>query len=298
MPDSQEILVWVIAAPVGIALLATLLAHLPPKRDRATQPWGPALAIAGAFAVAFAGLRGRPAFPPRDAQTWLVYLGAIAVLIAILASVLPHKRNWPWFVLAPLSIGLILVTVWLLARSQIPLFGWKRFLLRAAVIAAGMIVWFALMELLAARGKGAAAAMPLVLTIAAAVAAVTIVNAHSMFLGQLAGSIAAALGAITLLGLWLKKLSLSRGGVLTLTVLLLGVILAGHFFADLSRLDLILLGVAPLAAWAGELPLWKGKRSRFAVRVIAVLVILLIPLVPALKGLRATLQEQTDSYMY
>ena len=297
MPDPQEILVWVIAAPVAIALVATLLAHLPPRRDRATQPWGPALAVAGAFAAAFAGLRGRPAFPPRDAQTWLVYLGAISVLIAILATVLAPKKRWSWFVLAPLSIILILATVWLLARSQIPLFGWKRFLLRAAVIAAGMIVWWVLMEALAARPKGVAAALPLILTITASVAALTIVNAHSMLLGQLAGSIAAALGAITLLGVWFKKLSLARGGVLTLTIVLLGVILAAHFFADLSRLDLILLGVAPLAAWAGELP-WKGKRTRFAVRVIAVLVVLLIPLVPALRGLRATLQEQTDSYMY
>jgi hypothetical protein len=243
-------------------------------------------------------LRGRPPFPPRDAQAWLVYLGAVSVLIAILATVLAPKRNWPWFLLAPLSVLLILVTVWLLARSQIPLFGWKRFLLRAAVIAAGMIVWWVLMEVLSARVKGAAATLPLILTIAASVAAVAIVNAHSLLLGQLAGSIAAALGAITVLGTWFKKLTLSRGGLLTLTVVLLGVILAGHLFADLSRLDLILLGVAPLAAWAGELPPWKGKRRRFAVRVIAVLLVLLIPLVPALRGLRATLQEQTDSYMY
>jgi len=297
VPDAQEILIWVVLVPVAIALVATLLSHLPLKRDRATQPWGPALALAAAFAAAFAGLRGRPAFPPRDAQTWLIYVAGISVLIAILGTVLPPRKTWSWFILAPLSVMLILVTVWLLARSQIPLFGWKRFLLRAAVIAAGMIVWWVLMERLSARPKGAAAALPLVLTIAASVAALAIVNAHSMLLGQLAGSIAAALGAITLLGLWFRKLSLSRGGLLTLTVVLLGVILAGHFFADLSRLDLILLGVAPLTAWAGELP-WKGKGTRFAIRVIAVLVVLLIPLVPALKGLRATLQEQTDSYMY
>jgi hypothetical protein len=207
------------------------------------------------------------------------------------------KKPWTWIVLAPLSVVLILVTVWLLAKSQIPLFGWKRFLLRAVVIAAGMIVWFMLMELLSARPKGAAAALPLILTIVASVAALTLVNAHSVFLGQLAGSIAAALGTITLLRLWFKKLTLSRGGLLTLTVVLLGVILAGHFFADLSRLDLILLGVAPLAAWAGELPI-KSKRTRLVTRIVAVLLVLLIPLVPALRGLRATLQEQTDSYMY
>jgi hypothetical protein len=295
MPDPQEILIWVIAVPVAISLVAMLVAHIPLKRDRATQPWGPALALAGAFAAAFAGLRGRPAFPPRDAQTWLVYLAAISVLIAIAATVAGPKR-WRWAIML-VSILLIGATVWLLARSQIPLFGWRRFLMRAAVIAVGMVVWWLLMDRLAARPKAAAAALPLILTITASVAALTLVNAHSVFLGQLAGASAAALGAMTVAGLRFRKFSLARGGVLTLTIVLLGVILAGHFFADLSRLDLILLGVAPLAAWLGELPM-KGRRTRFAVRVIAVLLLLLIPLVPALKGLRETMQEQTDSYMY
>jgi hypothetical protein len=52
-----------------------------------------------------------------------------------------------------------------------------------------------------------------------------------------------------------------------------------------------------LAAWLGELPM-KSRRMCFTVRLVAVLLILLIPLVPALKGLRETMKEQTDSYMY
>ena len=294
MPDPKEILVWVIAVPVAISLIAIALAHFPMRRDRPTQPWGPALALAAAFAAAFAGLRGIR-FPPREANMWLNYLGAIAVLIAIAATVAgPKKWRWP---IVGASIALILATVWLLARSQIPIFGWRHFLMRAAVIAAGMVVWWLLMERLATRTKGAAATLPLILTICASVAAITLVNAHSMFLGELAGASAAALGAIMVAALWFKKLSLARGGMLALSVVLVGVILAGHFFADLSKLDLILLSVAPLAAWLGELPM-KSHRTRFTVRLVAVLLILLIPLVPALKGLRETLKEQTDSYTY
>ena len=156
------------------------------------------------------------------------------------------------------------------------------------------------MDRLAARSKagaGAAATLPLILTITASVAAIALVNAHSLFLGQLAGASAAAMGAIMVAALWFRKFSLARGGILALTVLLLGTILAGHFFADLSQLDLILLAAAPLAAWHGELPL-KSRRTRFTIRLVAVLLILLIPLVPALKGLRETMKEQTDSYMY
>jgi hypothetical protein len=295
MPDPKEIIVWVIAIPVAISFLAIALAHLPLRRDRATQPWGPALAIAAAFAAAFAGLRGKIAFPPRDAQTWLTYLGAIAVFVAIAATVAGTKR-WRWPIVGA-SVVLIVATVWLLARSQIPIFGWQRFLIRAAVIAAFMIAWWILIERLAMRMKGAAATLPLILMITASVAALALVNAHSMFLGQLAGAVASALGAIMVSALWFKKLSITRGGVLALTVLLLGVIVAGHLFADLSQLELILLPAAPLATWLGELPM-KSRRARFAVRITAVGLILLIPLVPALKGLRETMKEQTDSYMY
>jgi len=145
--------------------------------------------------------------------------------------------------------------------------------------------------------KGAAATLPLILTICASAASLTLVNAHTLFLGQLAGVSAAAMGAIMVAALWFKKLSLARGAMLALTVVFVGVILAAHFFADLSQLDLILLTVAPLAAWLGELP-FKSRRTRFTVRVVAVLLILLIPLVPALKGLRETMKEQTESYTY
>lgn len=294
MPDPQEILVWVIAVPVAVSLIATLLAHVPFKRERATQPWGPALAIAGAFAAAFVGLRGKPNLPPRDAQTWLVYLGAASVLIAVAATV-TAKSRWRWGVVIA-SVALIAATVWFIGRTQIPIIGWRDFLVRMAVIAGCMVVWWLLVDRLAARTKGPA--VPLVLMTTASVAALALVNAHSVFLGQLAGASAAALGAIMVLSLWFRKLSIAHGGVLTLAVVLLGVILAGHFFADLSMLDLILLAAAPLAAWVGEVKLIKSKRARFAVRVIAVLLVLTIPLVPALKGLRETMQEQTDSYMY
>ena len=294
MPDFKDILIWVIAVPVAVSLVAMLVAHVPLKRQRATQPWGPALAIAGAFAAAFAGLRGAPPFPPRDAQTWLVYLGGTAVLIAVAATV-TAKSRWRWGVVA-VSVVLIAATVWLLGRSQIPILGWRHFLVRMAVIATCMVAWWLLMDRLAARAKGVA--VPLVLMITASVAALALVNAHSVFLGQLAGASAAALGAIMVAGLWFKNLSIARGGVLTLAVVLLGVILAGHFYADLSELDLILLPLAPLAAWAGEVKLVKNKRARIVARVIAVLLILTIPLVPALKGLRETMQEQTDSYVY
>src|SRR5687768_9133054 len=109
MPDPQDILIWVIGVPVAIALVAMLLSHIPLKRERATQPWGPALAIAAGFAASFAGLRGRPAFPPRDAQTWLIYLGAVAVLIAVVATI--ATKRWRWVPVVA-SVALIGAVIW------------------------------------------------------------------------------------------------------------------------------------------------------------------------------------------
>ena len=292
MPDPQQILIWVIALPVAVSLVAIFVAHVPPGRNRATQQWGPALALAGAFAAAFVALRGRPRIPPPDAQSWLVYFGGASVLIAIVATVV-KKNRWRAIVFVA-SVVLIAATVWFTWRSQIPIFGWREFLIRMAIVAACIVAWWLLIDRLAARVKGPA--VPLVLTITASVAALVLVNAHSVFLGQLAGAVAASLGAMTVASLYFKKFTLAGGGVLTLAVLLLGVLLLGKVY-DLSYLDLTLLSAAPLAAWLGELP-FKSKRARFATRVLAVLLVLLIPLVPALKGLRATMQEQTESYMY
>jgi hypothetical protein len=292
MPDPKEIIIWVIAVPVAIALVVMLLSHLPHSRQSATQPWGPSLAIAVAFVAAYAGLRGRPPFPPRDAQTWLLYLGGVSVLLAIAATLVTKT---PWRVLLLIaSIALIAASVWFTLRSRIPIIGWQKYVIGMALVAAGIAGWWWLVDRLAARTNGPA--VPLVLMLTCSVAALALVNGDSVLLGQLAGAVAAALGAIMVAALYFKKLSVARGAVLTLAVVFFGVLLIGYIYG-VSRLDIGLLAIAPLTAWLGELPL-KSKRTRFTVRIVVVLLILLVPLVPALKGLRQTLQEQTDSYMY
>src|SRR5687768_4480303 len=94
MPDPQQILIWVIAVPAAVALVAMIVSHVPPGRDRATRPWGPALALAGAFAAAYVGLRGPPPFPPRDAQSWLVWLGGASVVVAVGATLAKKRGRW------------------------------------------------------------------------------------------------------------------------------------------------------------------------------------------------------------
>jgi hypothetical protein len=295
MPDPQTILLWVISLPAAIALVATLVSLIPWRREAAGQPWGPALAICAGFAATFVTLKGLRGggFPPGDVQHWLVYLGVPVVLSAVLATVWAKHARW---VTLEGGVVLAILTVWLLtrplARRVEPPEYWRQF----AIFCGAFVCWFTLTEALAARVRGFA--IPLLLALCAGVAALVLVNAHSLLLGQLAGAVAATLGAITVLAFWFQNLSLARGGVAALTVVLLGVILCGHLFADLTTGELALLFAAPLMAWAGELQFLKRGGVRFAVRLIAVLLVLAIPLVPALKGLRETMQEQTDSYSY
>jgi len=297
MPEARDILLWVVLLPAGIALLATLASLVPGWRARgreaAAQPWGPALAVCGGFAAAYVMLKGVRGFPPTDVQTWLVYLGAPVVLISVVATVWPARARW---VVIGASLVLVALAVWLLARPLMrrvePAEYWKWF----GLFAGAVLLWWVLTEGLATRVRGAA--LPLLLTICASVAALVLVNAHSLLLGQLAGAVAATLGAMTALGFYFRNLSLARGGVLALAVVFVGVVLCGHLFADLTMTDLTLLLAAPLTAWAGELRFLKRGGVRLAVRLVAVLIVLAIPLVPALKGLRETMQEQTDSYSY
>src|SRR3954466_13649533 len=107
---------WGIVFPAIVALLPTIAGQLGMRRDRTTQPWGPALAIAAGFAAAYYGIVGQlPHWPPAAAQGWLVYLAGLVVVIAVLATTLPRSQGW---VTALLSIAVLGLTAWLLSRPR------------------------------------------------------------------------------------------------------------------------------------------------------------------------------------
>ena len=78
-------------------------------------------------------------------------------------------------------------------------------------------------------------------------------------------------------------------------------LLAARFLApDSSPRDVHLLALAPLAAWAGEIP-GLGRRDSWTpnvLRIVAVLAVLALPAFHTLKGLQETLREQSESYQY
>ena len=289
---TQHDIVWGIAYPAIIAVIAMLLSHLPPwRRDARAHPWGPVFAIAAAFAIAFTGIAGWPSFPPLEMHNWLPFIAMGTAIIGIIATAM--RRDW--IVHSVLSLALILITSWLLIKtsSTPPAERWAW----TAALAAGLTIWWVAMELLARRNPGPG--LPILLAFFAAGSALVLADSGTISFAQLAGAVALAVGLIGLTALWFKNLSLSRGAMLALAVLLMGLIFCGHVVADVSRRDLIILGAAPLVLWLGQLPVVNRRPwRRFAVGGVVMFIVLSIAVVPAIKGLAKMMKEQTESYQY
>jgi hypothetical protein len=282
---------WLLAVPAAIALGA-ILGTRPWRRNVDLGGWGAAVAILGGFAVAFVHSFGFPTFPPIAAQGWLFYLTVPALIVALVQIGVRNRS----FAIASAAIVLLAMPFLILRRVTYvearELWTW------IGASAVGAVAWWYAMDALARRVRGAS--LPLLLSVVTGVAGLAVINAHSQLLGQVTGSLAIPLLIVALAGGRSRGTSLTGGGMLALTVTFLGMLLCARFFADLTTRDLVLLAVAPLAAWAGELP-GLGKSDswkRVAVRTVVVLIVLALPAVTAAKGLAETLHEQTDSYSY
>jgi hypothetical protein len=261
-------------------------------RSRDLAGWGAAVAITGGFAIAFYHEFGWPTFPPASAQQWLLLLGIPVILVAAIQAF--AKSDVLAVILSAIVLG---ITPWLMLRKAEflePRLWW------AWVIAGGAVMagWWGAMELLARRGRGGS--VPLLIGVVVGLTGLAMINNHSATLGQAAGSVSIPLFVIALAALWSRGASLARGGMLATTLLLLGLLLFAHLFLDMPARDAAVLALAPLALWLGELP-GLGKPDswkRVAVRTVAVLAVIALPAIVTINGLRATLNEQTDSYSY
>jgi hypothetical protein len=284
---------WGIIAPAVLAAVAMVLAYLPRRKERSAQPWGAAVSVGVGFAIAFVAIRGKPAIPPVAVDGWLMLMGLVAAIVGVIATAAGQRgRLGSWI----LSVAVLVVTAWLVMRPRSRNLSPQEFWIAVSVAAGGMILWWIAVESLASRVTGMT--MPLVLSITALASGAALMNAGSQAFGQLAGAIGVTLAAIAVMLLWMRGATISHGGVLAVAVLLLGLLICGQFY-DLSLSHLILLAAAPLTAWLGEIkPLDRKPFIRFGVRMVALLIVLAIPLVLAIKGLKKTMNDQTESYQY
>lgn len=231
--------------------------------------WSVALGLAGGYMAGHAGLSGWPSFPPADVTDWLFWFAAVGVGFGFLKAFCRGPRWIRWLGRGIASAGV----PWLLLR---PLSTWSAVERLGGVVALGaaLFVFWSLLERLAERRPGAS--IPLVLWASASGTSAVLLFSASASLGGLCGALAAGLGACVALGWWRPSLSLARGPIPVVALLLGGLWILGSFYSEVSIPGAVLLYLAPLSGWIGEVPAlqglapWKSASIRLAAALIFV----------------------------
>lgn len=237
-----------------------------PAPDGVAGAWGPPLALGLGF---FAACVGVNQWPPADAYPDMkARMAWLALAAVVFGSVQAGAQR-------ALRVGVALfyagAAAWLVAHwyrqdvwdvGQLTL--WMAFCTAAAFLA------WELCERLALRRPGAGLA--LTWSLGAGLAAQCFYLAHAESHARMTSGIAVALGMAFLVGLRKPQLSLARGGVLCLVATWSGMALTNHLTAELPRLALVLVVLAPAGAWLGEAAPSQRPRLRLALGLVGVLV--------------------------
>jgi len=260
-----------VVLPIVLCAGVLMAAWRPWRRDAqlAGGLWAGAIAFAVAFVVAFIAVEPWPGLPPHVTWHWLAWLAPIAAVAGVADALL----RWPTAVrllgAATLAAGCgrLLVGDWVDHA-----WSWR------AVMASAIAVVAVSANAAAERRPGAA--VPLSMCVAAFGASVVMLGSPSAKMAQLAGALAACLGVAVAINWWRPTVSLSRGGVAVIAVLLPGLVLSGYFSSssDIPPWVYVLAAVAPAFTWPAALirlegfRAWQAATIRVAVAAIPVAV--------------------------
>ncbi len=246
-------------------------------RDVGPGAWGGALAIAVAYGCTQYFLLGWPPFPPRRAIEALFFVAIGAAAFGLLEGALRNRRG------LLVLLRAVVIALALAAQFRVPMQNsWSGMETALWIGGAGLwtlLVWTALDRLAQARPG---ISMPLVLWLITSFGAGALVMGGVASAGQLAGGIAGALGAAAVLSLVLRGFRLAHGAVGVWTLLVGGLLLQGHHFAEVPLPVVLVFGLVPLAAWIGELPgvvrraAWQGVVVRLIITALPLALAILI----------------------
>ena len=273
--------------PALIAGLALFVAWRPWRRGGAAAGghWGGAIGLAAGYAVGHGLLAGWPAFPAVSSTQWLFWLAFGAMGIGLLDALvrLPAAARWGIRGATSLLVG------WILLRPLTATWGAGTSVLWILAVGAGIFAFWSLADRAVRDRPGAG--MPIAfLALTAGGSAVLLLSASAL-LAQLAGVVAATLGAAMVLAFWRPSVSLERGAVPVVGVLLPALWVSGHFYAEMPLASAALLLVAPAALWLGRIgPFRDWTRWKSALAHVGAV---MAPVILAL-GL-AALGQSTDA---
>jgi hypothetical protein len=205
--------------------------------------WADAVALGTGYAGGHVVIAGWPPFPPAEATQWLPYFGLAVALLAVVDTLLQPPgavRGLVWFFCCAGILSLLLVSKFQYNWSLLAGVLW------IACLAAGMLVFTSFLDSAARRDRSIS--FPLILAIVAGGSGLALMSSGSMLLGQLAIVLAAAFGAIVIVGTLLPNAINGRGIAPVSAALLCGLWLSGYFFSELPSVSALLLAVSPIPA--------------------------------------------------
>ncbi len=221
---------------------------------------GSVAGIAAGFAGAYVAVRGWPAFPPRESAHWLVYLGIAMIALGRLGRTKPGSwARWAGYAAA---VGLLL---WGLAPPLTRVWSFW-----------GAIAWIAGS---AVAGVGALRAwgglcvrfqdprwVSGYLTLLAGGVALAMSLSGSLLVAQMAGALAAAVAVQGAVLIWTRgnPRSWAVDVYPSVVILVLGILLWGHWYASLEWGSLGFLAAGLFAPWLGRWGALTGKGKRKA----------------------------------
>ncbi len=217
----------------------------------------------------------RPDWPPReDLDRLLIALLPALVCAEVVAAALPQRRwiVWPLRGIVACAVTPVLLhqSIYLAELAGPGSRAWttqQTWLILGGIAAALLCVWATLLRL-AQRSPGRSA--PLALAVACGGAAITIMLSGYATGGQPGLPLAAVLIAVVVASLFVTG-PVNAAGPLSIGVVgLFALLVIGRFFGELTTLHALLLGSAPLLAWAPDLPGMRrlGARQRGVLRVV------------------------------
>jgi hypothetical protein len=252
-----DFVVMGLCLPAGVAaavlLVTALIAHLAGRPVLGDA--GMTLAIGAGYVAGHRAIHGWPPIPPLETTQWLLPVAVVGTALGLLAD---FWRGGTW----------LRGVIWLLVAEGLtwvflrPLLEPQNEAHVELCVALGIAVFIAFfwraLESLAQRTEGPSLTLALTDTLAAAAAVLLL--AHNLIECRLAGALLAASAGCLLVGAFVRKARLSPGAATVCALLLAGLGLDGHYYSDLPTWSAILVAIAPLSLWLGQVWPLKGAR--------------------------------------
>lgn len=236
------------------------------KDESPTLDWRGPLALAIAYVTSHVLAEGWTGFPPRNALNWLTWMVVFAGVVGLVEG-LWHRPRWATI---PFRVAIVGATLWYLLQSPIQ-WTWTETSQDVKWLAAlgggTLLIWF-----LTNVGLERPSSRTFVVTMGVilALTAISLALTGSVRLGQRAGAAAAAVG-----GIWLASVLpggsqrvVGRGTVCVFTILLVGLVLNGHYTSELPASAALLLATSPLAILLTYIiPIGRDRRPWLAASV-------------------------------